>query len=238
MLGSLVTPEPLGRVFGWQLWVRTIRGLRSPKRTMLTSRGLSAGMWTSSLKGVFTPRLVDSYRAKGVAIMVCQDKETRDWLAASVPTLVAWEGSRLKMVDLDALPTYKRVVAWLLGPVEDTEQYFQRLRRLNQGLDIGQSVSTRRNPMGSALCSVLIQLLLLDWRKCVGDPSVGWDKPSSPFLVLNQKGRNRKGEEEEEEEEEEEAELDMVSTISFSQANLQHSIAASRVFTRTVASKE
>jgi hypothetical protein len=39
------------------------------------------------------------------------------------------------MVGLDALPTYKRVVAWFLGPVEDMERYFQRLHRLNQGLD-------------------------------------------------------------------------------------------------------
>jgi hypothetical protein len=92
-------------------------------------------MWMSSLKGVITPRLVDSYWAKAAAIMVCQHKETSDWLAASVPILVAWESSRLKMVGLDALSTYKRVVAWLLGPLEDTERYFQLLRRLNQGLD-------------------------------------------------------------------------------------------------------
>ena len=59
----------------------------------------------------FTPRLVDSYWTKGAAIMVCQDEETRDWLAARVPTLVAWEGCRHKMVGLYALPTYKRVVA-------------------------------------------------------------------------------------------------------------------------------
>jgi hypothetical protein len=39
--------------------------------------------------------------------MVCQDQETGDWLAARVPTLAAWEDSRLKMVGLDALPTYK-----------------------------------------------------------------------------------------------------------------------------------
>ena len=73
----------------------------------------------------FTLSLVDSYWAKGTAIMVCQDEETRDWLAARVPTLVAWEGSRLKMVGLDALPTYKRVAAWLPGPVEDTLCYLQ-----------------------------------------------------------------------------------------------------------------
>jgi hypothetical protein len=67
--------------------------------------------------------------------MVCQDEETRDWLAARVPTLVVWEGSRLKMVGLGALPTYERVVAWFPGPVEDLERYFQWLHRLNQGLD-------------------------------------------------------------------------------------------------------
>jgi hypothetical protein len=53
----------------------------------------------------FTTRLVDTYWAKGAAIMVCHNQETCDWLAGAVPTLVAWEGSRLKMVGLDALPT-------------------------------------------------------------------------------------------------------------------------------------
>jgi len=42
----------------------------------------------------FTPRLADSYRSKGTAIIVCHDVVTKDWLAAKVPTLVAWEGSR------------------------------------------------------------------------------------------------------------------------------------------------
>ena len=67
--------------------------------------------------------------------MVCQDESTKDWLAARVPSFVAWEGSRLKLVGLDALPTYKRVVAWFLGSAEDAERYLLRLRRLNQGLD-------------------------------------------------------------------------------------------------------
>ena len=86
----------------------------------------------------FTPRLADSYWSKGAAIMVCHDVMTKDWLAAKVPTLVVWEGSRFKVVSLDALPTFKRVVAWFLGPAEDTERYFSRLRRLNQGLDTRQ----------------------------------------------------------------------------------------------------
>jgi len=82
-----------------------------------------------------TPRLIDSYWAKGAAIMICHNESTKDWLAARVPTLMAWEGSRLKLVGLDALPTYKRVVAWFPGPAEDAERYLLRLRRLNQGLN-------------------------------------------------------------------------------------------------------
>ena len=70
--------------------------------------------------------------------MFCLVEETKDWLASSVPTLEAWEGSRLKVVALDALTTYKRVVAWFPGPEEDTEPYFLRLRKLNRGLDTGQ----------------------------------------------------------------------------------------------------
>jgi hypothetical protein len=46
-----------------------------------------------------------------------------------------WEDSRLKMVGLDVLPTYKRVAAWFLDPVENTGRFLQRLRRLNRGLD-------------------------------------------------------------------------------------------------------
>ena len=44
------------------------------------------------------PRLIDTYWTKGAAVILCQDEETKDWLAAKVPTLTAWEGSRLKMV--------------------------------------------------------------------------------------------------------------------------------------------
>jgi hypothetical protein len=95
------------------------------------------GRLVDELPEGLTPRLADSYWSKGTAIMVCQDEPTKDLLAAKVPTLVAWEGSRLKVVGMDALPTYKRVVDWFLGPVEDTERHLTRLRRLNRGLDSG-----------------------------------------------------------------------------------------------------
>ena len=73
----------------------------------------------------FISRLISTCWAKGAAIMVCQDEETRDWLGSQVPTLKDWEGSRLKTGWLNALPTYKRLVAWFLGSVEDMECYFQ-----------------------------------------------------------------------------------------------------------------
>jgi hypothetical protein len=53
----------------------------------------------------FTLRPVDSYWAKGAVIMVCHDEMTKDWLDARVPILAAWEGCRLKIMGLDALPT-------------------------------------------------------------------------------------------------------------------------------------
>jgi len=140
-----------------------------------------------------TPRLVDFYWAKGTSIMVCHD-EMKDWLAARVPTLMAWEGSRLKIVGLDALPTYKRVVVWFPGPAEDAERYLLRLRRLNQGLDTRHwRVYERREEsngvrlvLGIDAASVTM-LERFGWR-----PSVVWGRPHSPFWVLSQRGRNKK----------------------------------------------
>jgi hypothetical protein len=83
----------------------------------------------------FTPQLLDTYWSKGAAIMVCQDQETCDWFARLVPTLTAWKGSTVKVVEMDALPIFKRVTAWFPGPPEDTETLFKHLRRLNQGLE-------------------------------------------------------------------------------------------------------
>jgi hypothetical protein len=49
--------------------------------------------------------------------------------------MTAWEGSKLKVVGLEALPTFKTVAAWIPGPVEDTDTFLRRLRRLNRGLE-------------------------------------------------------------------------------------------------------
>jgi hypothetical protein len=51
MLGSL------RRAIGWQLCARTIRGLRSPRKTFLRYSGLSAGLWMSALKRSSPPEL-------------------------------------------------------------------------------------------------------------------------------------------------------------------------------------
>jgi hypothetical protein len=69
--------------------------------------------------------------------MVCHDEATKEWLTAKAPGMVAWESSRLEVVRLDALPTYKRVVAWFPGPAVPTERYLLQLHRLNQGLVTG-----------------------------------------------------------------------------------------------------
>jgi hypothetical protein len=89
---------------------------------------------------VFTPRLVDTFWPKVVAIMVCQDQKTCNWIAGSVPTLTAWEGSRLKVVGMPmyALQTFRIVAAWFPGLVEDTETLFRPVLRQNRGLETGQ----------------------------------------------------------------------------------------------------
>ena len=72
---------------------------------------------------------------KGLSLWYAKTKRPRiGWVVMYhyVPTLEAWEASRLKMMGLEALPTYKRVVAWFLGPAEDTQRYFEQLHRLNQ----------------------------------------------------------------------------------------------------------
>jgi hypothetical protein len=91
------------------------------------------GRLVDELPESFSPRLVNSYWAKGAAILVCHGEATKYWLAAKAPTMEVWEGARLKIVELDPILTYKRVAAWFPGPVEDTKQYFSRLRRLNHG---------------------------------------------------------------------------------------------------------
>ena len=84
----------------------------------------------------FNPlRVVDSYWAKGAAILVCHNDSTKVWLTSSVPTIDAWAGFRLKIVGLNALLTYKSVVAWFPGPAEDTERYFCGFVCLTGGLD-------------------------------------------------------------------------------------------------------
>jgi len=105
--------------------------LRDPNRAI--------GWFVDDLsKEGFTPRLVDSYWAKGMAIKVCHNEPPTDWLADRVSTLLTGEGSRFNIVGLDAFPTYKRVLAWFPGTAEDAERYLLQLRRLKPGLDTRQ----------------------------------------------------------------------------------------------------
>ena len=163
--------------------------------------------------------------------MVRQDE---DWLAVKVPTLAAWEGSRLKMVGLDALSTYKGGLAWFTGAVGDKEHYFQQLRRLNQGLDTSH---WRVYEHKEETNGVRLVLSICNNARKDGMETIQWHRTGRLLPSGCQTRSKEIGRGEEEKEEEEGAEYDMVSTISFIQANLQHSMAASRILTRTVSVK-
>jgi hypothetical protein len=140
----------------------------------------------------FTPRLIDVYWAKGAAIAVCQDQESCDWLARLVPTMTAWEGSRLKMVGLNALATFKRVAAWFPGPVEDTETLLCRLRRLNRGLETGQWRTYERkvDPNGVRLVLSVDQASVTALERVEWRPFSGVGRAS--FSLLGNKPEGKK----------------------------------------------
>ena len=100
----------------------------------------------------FIPRLVDSYWAKGADMVYLE--ETKDWLVSRVSTLEVWKGSRLKVVGLDALLTYKR--GWPgLRALWRTQRYLLRLRKLNRGVDTGQWRVYERMEEPNGVCLVL-----------------------------------------------------------------------------------
>lgn len=97
-----------------------------------------------------------------------------------IQTLKAWEGSRLKMVGLDALPTCKGVVTLLLGPVEDTEYYVQGHCRQNQGLDTvyWRVYEHKGEPIGVHL------VLSIDSLSVMALEKVGWQLFSGMGQVI------------------------------------------------------
>jgi len=94
------------------------------------------------------------------------------------------------MVGLDSLTTYKRVVAWFLGPVEDTELYFQRLRRPNQGLDtrLWRVYECKKEPKEVLLVlsidTSVTELEEMGWR-----PFSGVGQAIISLLVANSEGK-------------------------------------------------
>ena len=154
------------------------------------------------------------------------------WLVE--PTLKATEGSRLKMVGLDALLTYRRVVAWFPGTVDDTGHYFLQLRRLNQGVDTNHWRVYDHKEECNGACTVLS----IESTSVTVLERMGWRQFSSGgkaiFSLLGvrpegvrkrQRWRRRRW-------------LNVtVSTILFIQAKSQHSIASSREHTTTAVVK-
>ena len=98
--------------------------------------------------------------------------------------MTAWEGSRPKVVSMDALPTYKRVAAWFPGPMDDTERLLSRLRRLNRGLDTRnwRVYERKEEPSGVRLMlSIDTSSIAVLEGVCVVGPSAVWGRPFSPF---------------------------------------------------------
>jgi hypothetical protein len=100
----------------------------------------------------FTPRLINTYWARGAAILVARTSRTRIGWVVRYQRL---RHGRLKMVDLEAPPTYTRVVAWFLGSMEDMEHYFQRLCRLNQGMNTDNWRVNEYKEKSNRVCLVL-----------------------------------------------------------------------------------
>jgi len=118
--------------------------------------------------------------------MVYQDESTRDWLAGQAPNVVTWECSRLKVVGLDAIPTYKRVVVRFPSPVEGTERLLSRLRRLNQGVVTGnrKDYERKEEPNGFRL------VLRIDTASVTVMGGLRWRPFSGVGQALSRKGRN------------------------------------------------
>ena len=113
-------------------------------------------------EGGLIPKLIGTYWAKGAAIVVCQDKETRDWLWSNVPVMKAWEGCRLEV-----FAPCKRVAAWFSGPSEGMECLFQHLVWLKEGLNTGQwRLYECKEELSGGVCLCLVPIcgLLHPWR--------------------------------------------------------------------------
>jgi hypothetical protein len=123
--------------------------------------------------------------------MACHDEMTKDWLVAKTPIMEAWEGSRLKVVELDTLLTYKRVVAWFPGPVEDAEWYCSRLRRLNRGLDTGnwRLYERREEPHGVRLVLSINSTSVTVLERLRWKPFIRVDQSVFSLLGLKPEGK-------------------------------------------------
>jgi hypothetical protein len=95
----------------------------------------------------FTPRLVHSYWLKGAAIMVCHDEQPRNGLL--LRHLLWWLGRT---------PGSKLLAWMLLPPMREWWPGFRapwRLRRLNQGLDMGNWRVYKHKEEPNGVCPVL-----------------------------------------------------------------------------------
>lgn len=111
-------------------------GLReeiTKEQSILVQEGLM-GIVDEIPCGGFIPRFQETYLHRGVLKVVCADQQTATWLRDQVVNLRKWEGADLQVVDMDDLPKYVRVMAWLPGPAVETATALKRLEKQNPGL--------------------------------------------------------------------------------------------------------
>jgi hypothetical protein len=114
-----------------------------------------------------------------------------------------WNGSKPRMVVLEALTTYKRVVAWFRTPWRIRSACFSGSVNIHWGLDT--RVYERKEELSVVRLVISIDYTTIEglkWR-----PFSGVGQEVFPFSELSQKGRSKK--------KRPGRRGDMVSTISF-----------------------
>jgi hypothetical protein len=141
------------------------------------------------------------------------------------------------VVGLEALTTFKRVSAWIPGPVEDTDTFLWRLRRLSRGLETAywRVYEHKEESNGVRLVLSIYQDFVATLERLQWKPFSGVAK--AVFSLLGAKPQKKRDTPTEAVKVVEVGVTLMVSSLTFIQANMQHSIFASRIFARTVSGK-
>jgi hypothetical protein len=91
------------------------------KKNFVNIQQAIGGLWDELPKKGFTSRLINTYQQKELPLWYARMRRPGTGWVVRYQLLRYGRTFRLKIVGLEALPTYKEVVAWFLGPVKDRE---------------------------------------------------------------------------------------------------------------------